>query len=136
MFISTIKEYRLRTYLRHMLTEKEEAFLKYWEANRERLGKTGYQIITGLPFALLCGFGYWGIMEMLVYLNVFPRAGMKFNAASTYGNTIFVGIAIFAIFFSFFSKKFRWENRENMYKEFLAKKVNHPNNKTEQNENT
>jgi len=110
-----------------MLTQKEETFLKYWEANRVRQGRTGYQLLTGLPFALLCGFAYWGLMELLVYLNAFPRAGMKFNAASTYGNTIFIGVVIFAIVFSLLTKKFKWENRENVYKEFLLKQTKNQN---------
>ncbi len=110
-------------YLRRMLTDKEEAFVKYWEANRERQGKLSYQLSTGLPLALFFGFTYWGIMELLVYLNYFPRAGMKYNSISTYGNTIITAIVIFGVFFSVFSKKFKWEKREEMYKEFVARKI-------------
>ena len=114
--------YRSSAYLHCMLSDKEEAFVKYWEANRERQGKLSYQLLTGLPLALFFGFTYWGIMELLVYLNYFPRAGMKYNSISTYGNTIITAIVIFGVFFSVFSKKFKWEKREEMYKELIAKR--------------
>ncbi len=114
-----------------MLTQKEAAFLKYWEANRERHGKLLYQLLTGLPLALFFGFAYWGVMELLVYFNAFPRAGMKYNAFGAYGNTIIIAIIIFGVFFSVFTKKFNWEKREEKYKEFVAK-----NKTTKQTENT
>jgi len=115
-----------------MLTEKEEKFLVYWAANRDRLGSLKYQITTGLPLALLLGFLYWAIIKLLFYFHLFGKAEMSFNADSGSLNIIIIlGIIIFGLFFSVYSKKFNWDNNDGFYQSLLTRK-----NKPVQTENT
>lgn len=107
-----------------MLNEKEELFLKYWEANRQRQKKLIYQLIIGLPAglafaaAIMCNFrSEW-----------YKRADMMINSNSN-PIIILTALLIIVIFVAIFSKKFQWDQREQRYLELMAKK-NKPNYST------
>jgi uncharacterized membrane protein len=106
-----------------MLSPKEEMFLKYWEANRERQKKLVYQLLVGLPFGLLIG--------VLVIANFFSgwykRAEMIANSQFN-PMVLYLAAALIAIFFAVFSKKFQWDQQEQRYRELLAKKQKLTNN--------
>lgn len=101
----------------HMLTPKEEEFIKYWEVYRLRQKKLLYQLMVGLPLGLLLG----GIIAFNFYSGWYKRAKMiadsQFNPI-----VLIIALLIFAVFFAIFSKKFQWEQREQRYLELKAKK--------------
>jgi uncharacterized membrane protein len=100
-----------------MLSEKEEAFLKYWEGARNRQKKLIYQLAVGLPVGLL--FGLFIIMNF--YAGWYKRADMiansRFNPV-----VLYVAVIIIAVFYAIFSKKFQYDQQEQRYKELQAKK--------------
>lgn len=100
-----------------MLSPKEEAFLAWWEANRNRQKKLVYQLLVGLPFGLLVG--------VLIIANFFSgwykRADMIANSGFN-PVILYLAALLIAIFFAVFSKKFQWDQQEQRYKELMAKK--------------
>lgn len=104
-------------YLCLMLTDNEEAFLQYWQNNRQRQKKLFYQLLVGLPVGLLIG----GIIAFNFYSGWYERADAMANAQFN-PMVLVVALIIIAVFIAVFSKKFQWEQREQKYKELLAKK--------------
>jgi uncharacterized membrane protein len=100
-----------------MLSEKEEAFLKYWEGARNRQKKLIYQLGVGLPVGLL--FGMFIIMNF--YAGWYKRADMIANSRFN-PIVLYVAVIIIAVFFAIFSKKFQYDQHEQRYKEIIAKK--------------
>ena len=100
-----------------MLTPKEEAFLEWWKANRDRQKKFMYQLLVGLPFGLLLG--------VLIIANFFSgwykRAEMIANSGFN-PMVLYLAALLIAVFFAVFSKKFQWDQQEQRYKELLFKK--------------
>ena len=100
-----------------MLSAKEEAFLKYWEANRDRQKKLLYQLLVGLPFGLLLGI----IIIANFFSGWYKRAEMIANASFN-PIVLYLAALLIAVFFAVFSKKFQWDQREQRYKELIFKK--------------
>jgi len=100
-----------------MLTEKENAFIEYWEKAKNRQKKLIYQLAVGLPVGLL--FGLFIIINF--YSGWYKRAEMisnsRFNPV-----VLYVAVIIIAVFFAIFSKKFQYEQLDQKYRELLAKK--------------
>ena len=100
-----------------MLTPKEEAFLEWWKANRERQKKLLYQLLVGLPFGLILG--------VLIIANFFSgwykRAEMIANSSFN-PMVLYLAAVLIAVFFAVFSKKFQWDQQEQRYKELMFKK--------------
>lgn len=114
-------------YLRRMLTEKEEAFLAYWEANRDRQKKLMYQLLVGLPVGLLL----CAIITFNFYSGWYKRATMvadsKFDPV-----VLIVALLIIAVFIAVFSKKFQWDQQQQRYLELMAKKNKQDKTKNDQ----
>ncbi len=106
-----------QAYLCLMLTENEEAFLTYWQQNRNRQKKLFYQLMVGLPIGLLLG----GVIAYNFYSGWYVRADAMANAQFN-PMVLVVALVIIAVFIAVFSKKFQWDQREQKYKELLAKK--------------
>jgi positive regulator of sigma E activity len=103
-----------------MLTDKESAFLKYWEQERERQANIGFKIKSGLPKALLFYFPV-PIFVFLVYIfspDWFYRVS---NKAGSLMPTILVALLLAAFFFAVFRMHFRWEANEVYYQELKQK---------------
>jgi len=100
-----------------MLTEKEIAFIEYWEKAKNRQKKLIYQLAVGLPVGLL--FGLFIIINF--YSGWYKRAEMisnsRFNPV-----VLYVAVIIIAVFFAIFSKKFQYEQLDQKYRELLAKR--------------
>lgn len=117
-----------------MLTEKETAFLKYWEANRERQKKFMYQLLVGLPVGLLLG----ALITFNFYSGWYKRATMIANSQFN-PVVLIVAVLIIAVFVAVFSKKFQWEQSQQKYQELVAKKAKQEaatTNQTVQTDNT
>ncbi len=100
-----------------VLTPKEEEFIAYWKANRQRQKKWLYQLLVGLPVGL--------ILSVLIIVNFssgwYKRADMIANSSFN-PIVLYVAAALIAIFFAVFSKKFQWDQQEQRYRELLCKK--------------
>ena len=100
-----------------MLSEREEKFLVFWEANRLKRKKGIYQLVVGLPIGLLIS----ALLLANYYSGWYVRADMEANA---WFNPVilYVAAGIIAVFIAVFSKKFQWEQHEQHYKELIFKK--------------
>ena len=98
------------------MTQKEEAFLKYWEENRFKEKSILKQLFPGLPI----GFAIGAAILLLLDSGWYIRADMVALSQSS-PVVIFIAIACIVAFTGFFYKKFRWEMNEQAYKELKLK---------------
>ena len=103
-----------------MLTEKEKQFIIEWEAERGRLSNFSGKLVSGLPMAML--FSLPIILLIFVIYLFFPEWYTKISNTSA-GTFITVLVAVFIciLFFSYFRMQFRWEMKEQLYREILAR---------------
>ena len=99
-----------------MLSEKEKAFIKYWEENRIKEKSILKQLFPGLPIGLSLG----AAILLTLDSGWYERANMVAQAQSS-PFILFIAIAGIVAFTSFFYKKFRWEMNEQAYKELKMK---------------
>ncbi|HVZ58044.1 MAG TPA: hypothetical protein VG870_15410 [Chitinophagaceae bacterium] len=101
-----------------MLTEKEEEFLTYWEANRHRQKRFIRHLQVGLPMGVAIGIA--------TFVNVFSgwdkRASMVVNADPSLILVLLIGVIGIVIFISIFTVRHRWDINEQYYRELQAKK--------------
>ena len=97
-----------------MLSEKETAFIAYWEANRENEKTVSYRIIKGLPMAML--FALPILLFVVVVKLYFPDWNAKVSQTSP-GMllTAVVAVMITVLFYSYFRMQFKWEHNEEIY---------------------
>ena len=100
-----------------MLTDNEEAFLKYWEKNRNLQKKLFYQLLVGLPIGLLLG----GVIAFNFYSGWYKQADSLSNSQFN-PIVLIVALLIIAVFIAVFSRRFQWEQREQKYQELMVKK--------------
>src|ERR1700755_726173 len=99
-----------------MLSEKEKAFVQYWEENRVKEKSIIKQFFPGLPIGLALGAAILFMLDSGWYI----RANMEIETESS-PTIIFICIAGIVAFTGFFYKKFRWEMNEQAYKELKIK---------------
>ena len=101
-----------------MLTDEEEAFIEYWQANRERQKKTLRQFLLGIPVALLF------VIPIAVnfFSGWYKRAAMMARTSSFNPGVLLLALLLITVFIALFSRKFRWDQNEQRYIELLAKK--------------
>jgi len=99
-----------------MLSEKELAFLEYWELNRVNHSLFMSKVTRGLPMALMFGLPILLFM-MAVYL-FFPVWYSKISGMTPGMFTvIIIAVSIAVIFFAYFRMHFKWEMNEQLYLE-------------------
>jgi integral membrane sensor domain MASE1 len=100
-----------------MLNKEEEAFVNYWKTNRERLKKTFLQFLLGIPLALLF------VIPIAVnfFSGWYKRATMVSNGTEFNPGVLFLALLLIVIFIAIFSRKFRWDQCEQRYRELLAR---------------
>jgi len=106
-----------------MLSEKEKAFIAYWEKNRVKEKSILKQFFPGLPLGLALG----AAILLALDSGWYERANMVARAQSS-PVILFIAIAGIVAFTGFFYKKFRWEMNEQAYKELKLK--NEPDDDT------
>jgi hypothetical protein len=101
-----------------MLNQEEEAFIKYWEANRDRQKKTFRQFLLGIPLALL--------FVIPIALNFFSgwykRAAMMSGSSQFNPGVLLLALLLIVVFIAVFSRKFKWDQYEQRYNELLARR--------------
>ena len=110
-----------------MISEKEKAFLRYWESNREIENSFVHRITRGFPMALL--FGLPIILFVIVVRIFLPDWYMKISGTSPgmFVTAVIATIAVI-IFYAYFRMQYKWEMNEQLYKE-LKSKENKSNSK-------
>lgn len=119
-----------------MLSEKDEAFIKRWEAVRIHESSFKHKLLSGMPMALV--FALPVLILFLVVKVFFP----SWFATATHrkteivvpeltehhmglsaGDVIMAVVAVIALtfFFSYFRMHYKWENNEQLYRELLYK---------------
>jgi hypothetical protein len=112
-----------------MISEKEIAFLRYWEKNRDIENSFISKLTRGFPMALLFGLP---IILLVVVVRLFlPDYYMKISGTSP-GMFITAVIAMLLVvtFYAYFRMQFKWEMNEQLYQE-LKLKENKLNNQTD-----
>lgn len=101
-----------------MLTENEQRFVKYWEANRLREKRWQYQLLTGLPLGLL--FSLPVIILLMTAKLWYKRAEMEANALGS-PVVMIIAVLVIAVFVAIFYKNHRWEMKEQLYRQLMAR---------------
>lgn len=99
-----------------MLSEKEKAFIKYWEENRIKEKSIFRHISPGLSIGLCLGAAIMLIFDSGWY----ERANIIAQSESS-PIVLIIGIIAIVVFMSFFYKKFTWERNEQTYTELKLK---------------
>lgn len=102
-------------YFYKMVTEQEQLFLNFWEANGNKQKKFFYQLLIGLPLGLVFAFP---ILVSVIFHDWYKR--MIFISSSQV-TLILITVFGIAVFFALFRMKFKWEENEQRYKELKFK---------------
>src|SRR6187402_200295 len=103
-----------------MLTEKESAFVHYWENNRIKEARFMRKVMGGLPMALIF------CLPILLFIGIvylyFPEWYTKISDTSV-GSLVMAVISVFGavLFFAYFRMHFKWEMNEQQYLELKNK---------------
>ena len=92
--------------------------MQYWEANRLREKKLGFQLLVGIPMGLLFS------LPILIILFTgklwYTRAEMVANTSSKPW-VLMVAVFLIAVFVAIFNKRHQWERKEQWYQELKAR---------------
>jgi hypothetical protein len=103
-----------------MISEKETAFLRYWERNRDIENTFISKLMRGFPMALLFGLP---IILLVVVIRLFiPEWYIKISKTSP-GMFVTAVIAMLGVvvFYAYFRMQYKWEMNEQLYKEIKSK---------------
>jgi hypothetical protein len=102
-----------------MLTQQEEAFIRYWEENRSRQKKVFRQFLVGIPVGLA--------FAIPIVINF--ASGWDVQAASNTGSSpkslmlvLMVALLLIVGFVAIFYQKYKWDQYEQRYRELLNKR--------------
>jgi hypothetical protein len=99
------------------LSEAEQRYIDYWEKNRLREKKLLNQLLIGLPLGI--------VFAAPVLLNLFGRwyirADMQVNTRLN-PVVLIIAVLLIVVFIAIFSRKHKWEMKEQQYREFLARR--------------
>jgi len=106
-----------------MLSTEQEAFILYWQENRIKQKYSIRPFLIGLSAGFVLGVS----LIAVVFSGWYERANMVAN--SRMSSVVFL-LAILGIsfFMAFIYRKFRWESKEQQYRELLAQKKSHEKN--------
>jgi predicted neutral ceramidase superfamily lipid hydrolase len=104
-----------------MISEKDIAFLQYWEQVREKENTFTSKISRGLPMAFL--FALPIILSVIVVRLFAPNWYTKISSTSP-GSfiTILFATSIIIVFYAYFRMQYKWEMNEQLYNEIKSKK--------------
>lgn len=99
-----------------MLTKEDQQFLAYWSVQRTKKRRSGFNI--GLPLGVLMVLGIF--VSIITGWHKQALAALR-SDLSTILVIVLAAVAI-VVFISLFAGRYQWEQREQRYKELLAKK--------------
>jgi len=100
-----------------MLSEKERAYISYWQDNRDKQKKNTVQFIIGLSVGLSIGAATISLLASGWYIRANMEANSKLNPT-----VLAVIIISIAVFMAYMYRRHKWEMQEQQYLELLAKK--------------
>ena len=99
------------------LSESEEKYIAYWEKNRLREKRVTNQLLIGLPLGIL--------FASPILLNLFTGwhklAGVT-KHLQVNPVVLIIAVVLIITFVAIFSRRHKWEMKEQQYREFLAKR--------------
>lgn len=105
------------------LTSDESRFVEWWGRERDRQRRKAFQLWVGLPLGLL--FSLPIVLNFLASRFWYRRADAvgvsQFNPL-----VLLLAVILIAGFTGFFHRRFRWEENEQRYRSFLAKRDSEP----------
>ena len=104
------------------MTEDEKKFMAWWELNRDKQKKLVRQWFVGLPIGLIF------VIPIIVNLSSgwYKRADMVRGGQEFNPGVLLAALLIITGFIAIFSRRFRWDQNEQRYRELLAKKKRQP----------
>jgi hypothetical protein len=100
-----------------MLTKEEEAFIRYWETNRDRQKKIFRQFLLGIPIGLL--------FVIPIAINFSSgwdkRADMEANSPDFNPIVLLIALLLIVGFTAIFWQRHKWDQNEQRYRELLIK---------------
>lgn len=103
--------------MKNTISEQEKLYIEYWEKNRLREKKLLNQLLIGLPLGILFG----APVLINLFTGWYKRADMEVNTRLN-PVVVIVAILLIIVFVAIFSRKHKWEMKEQQYREFLAKR--------------
>lgn len=103
-----------------MLSQKQKDFISYWEKQRDLQSTAQHKLISGLPVA-----GLYGLPILLSLVAVYLFAPEWYTRVSKMQpgtvTAIVIAVLLFIVLFAFIRSHFKWEQKEQFYRELLAK---------------
>lgn len=100
-----------------MLSKREEQFIVWWEANRDKNKRVLRQLFVGLPIGLAFGAG----ILLSLGSGWYQRANMVANSQVN-PNVLLIAVVAITVFIAIFYKKYQWEMYDQQYRELIQKK--------------
>ena len=102
-----------------MLTQQEEAFIRYWEENRSRQKKVFRQFLIGIPVGLA-----FAIPIVVNFASGWDVQAAASSVASQKSLMMVLMVALLLIvgFVAIFYQKYKWDQYEQRYRELLNKR--------------
>lgn len=101
------------------LTTDEARFVEWWGRERERQRKRTFQLWLGLPLGLL--FALPIVLNFLAGRIWYKRADAV-GVAQFNPLVLLLAVVLIAVFTGYFHRRFKWEENEQRYLAFLAKR--------------
>jgi hypothetical protein len=98
------------------LTEKEIAFISYWEEHRLKEKKLLNQLLVGLPLGTIFALP----ILINLFLGWYKRADMVANTQLS-PVILITAIVLIIVFVAVFSRRHKWEMKEQYYQELKAR---------------
>jgi hypothetical protein len=101
-----------------MLTQQEQDFIRYWEANRLSRKKIVRQFLIGIPVGLLF------VIPIVINFSSgwYKRAQMEANSEDFNPIVLMVALLLIVGFTAIFYQRHKWDQYEQRYRELLARK--------------
>jgi L-cystine uptake protein TcyP (sodium:dicarboxylate symporter family) len=113
-----------------MFSKEEQAFIKYWEQNRNKQRRFFKQFAIGLPFGVL-----FAIAMFLNFSSGWDKRVLEIT--KTYPSfkslilVLLIALVGIVVFISVFSVKVRWEKYEQRYRELMSRSQSEQQTKSE-----
>ncbi len=122
-----------------MLSEKDKAFIRRWEAVRDKESSFRFKLLSGLPMAFLFALP---VLLFFIVVKIFfpswfstathkstdivvPEMTQRFMTISNGDVAMaFIAVLLVVLFFSYFRMHYNWENNEQLYYELKNREKN------------